>query len=212
LGAISSQLLSTRRSNSLHLSRIKDTRESILDTVVGDLFRGGSDQPPGYNTNYINQGNYNGINTDINLEGQVDPDGDQGMAPQMFQHPVGQGEFTGGYNDEQLYPGQRESVEDRLAAWRLQQQVRYECILLLCVVKLISTTHNCPFYINSNFKSHYLQSKQPPPSMSKADSSYLQLYLVFQYHFSSSFLCGEQYTITNWRMPPLVHRKEYGQP
>lgn len=117
--------------NNVHLSRIRYNR-SVIDAVVSELFRGGGDdQGPNYDNNYLNQDNYNGMNAGMNSDGPINaPNINQGppsqIPQQTYQQPYegGEGEFIGGYNsDVNFYQEHKESVEDRLAAWRLQQQV-----------------------------------------------------------------------------------------
>lgn len=116
-------------SNVRGLSRIRHVPQSVLDVIMSDGYRGG-DQSSGYDNHLTNQSSYS-MNTNMNPNGSASQQTvDQGISSSQMQHPnyqqsfaQGEGEFAGGYNpNEQVY-GQRESMEDRLAAWRLQQQV-----------------------------------------------------------------------------------------
>ena len=114
-----------------HWSRIRGGHQSI-GLSVSDSLRGGSDdQSSYYGTNYVNQGDYNGVNPNSAIPSSIPNTNQVGnmssQIPQQTyqqQYVDGEGEYNGGYKpDEQFYQGHRESVEDRLAAWRLQQQV-----------------------------------------------------------------------------------------
>eukprot|EP00804_Cyclotella_cryptica_P013142 CCRYP_019640-RA/>CCRYP_019640-RA protein AED:0.04 eAED:0.04 QI:307/1/1/1/1/1/2/580/344 len=118
-------------------STIQHRRRSVLDAVVSDLFRGGDDRSSNYNNNYAGQGNFHGMSNNIdtgNEAGGNDAPNMNPVTPSQIPHPpfqqpfaTGNGEFMGGYNaNEPIYDGYRESVEDRLAAWRLQQQQLHE--------------------------------------------------------------------------------------
>ncbi|KAL3804957.1 hypothetical protein ACHAWO_005473 [Cyclotella atomus] len=124
------------RSDGCGLSRIKQN-PSLLATVVGDLFRGGDDgssSTPNHIKQYPNQGNYNdsmssGTQSSENNFNQGIPPSQ--MQQQVYQQPYAEdGDFSNGmyHNPDESFYGQRESVEDRLAAWRLQQQQMQESL------------------------------------------------------------------------------------
>lgn len=154
---IKDQLI-TRSNAACDLSKIRQKHEHpshLLAAVVGDLFRGGADgSTPDYNSNqYANRGDYNDMNSGSaqtsgqNLDQGVPPSQilqqqqqftNQGQQLEQQQHTyqqpfyaTGEGDFSNGiYNPDEPFYGQRESVEDRLAAWRLQQQV---CLAISCL-------------------------------------------------------------------------------
>lgn len=132
----SARLLSSR------IAQHETSYPSILDLVISDLTRGGdageSSHPPfghvNNNNNYQNhQHDYKGVNSSYGQSNVLEAN--EGMIPSQVPqqqqeayerrpYPDGSAEYPGGYNsNEQIYHGQRESVEDRLAAWRSHQQV-----------------------------------------------------------------------------------------
>ena len=171
------------------LSRITHhkTHPSVMDVLVSNLLRGGdggesSHSPLGHdnNNNYQDQHNYNAVNGNINSYGQSSAlEANKGMIPpsqvsqqeQAYEQPYADesGVYPGGYNsNEQLYHGQRESVEDRLAAWRSQQQVcLYDYGFSVTSVHFFNSHHTyCGHQFpctNSKYKNLYPQNRQHPP-------------------------------------------------
>ena len=171
------------------LSRITHpkTHPSVMDVLVSNLLRGGdggesSHSPLGHdnNNNYQDQHNYNAVNGNINSYGQSSAlEANKGMIPpsqvsqqeQAYEQPYADesGVYPGGYNsNEQLYHGQRESVEDRLAAWRSQQQVcLYDYGFSVTSVHFFNSRHTyCGHQFpctNSKYKNLYPQNRQHPP-------------------------------------------------
>lgn len=157
IATIKDQLI-TRSSVACDLSKIRQKHEHpshlLVEAIVGDLFRGGADgSTPYYNSNqYTNRGDYNDMgsaqSSGRNLDQGVSPsrilqeqqqqytNQEQQLEQQQhtYQQPfygTGEGDFSNGiYNPDEPFYGQRESVEDRLAAWRLQQQV---CLVIPCL-------------------------------------------------------------------------------
>ena len=128
----SSQLGQVGLCGANHWSRIRGGHQFTGQTVSNSLRGGSDDHSSYYGNNYAQQGNYNSATSSsatpsgISSTNQVDLSSQIPQQP-SYQQPYAdrEGEFIEGYSpDQQFYQGQRESVEDRLAAWRLQQQVR----------------------------------------------------------------------------------------
>jgi hypothetical protein len=190
------------RSDGSGLSRIRQN-PSLLVTVVGDLFRGGDDgssSTPNHDNQYANQGNYNdsmssGTQSSENNFNQGIPPSQ--MQQQVYQQPYAEdGDFSNGmyHNPDESFYGQRESVEDRLAAWRLQQQVCQLFDIPCCFahIQLFTLLTSLTFptsitHLKSKCKNHSLQNKQPQQSTNRVVSNYSQPYPASRSHSSSSF-------------------------
>jgi hypothetical protein len=122
-------------------------RCNLLNSVVSEVFRGGdAGESQGHNNNsYVNHGGFDGVannnnNNNNNIQdipGQIPPpmggsntdfnyQTSMANTVNVQQHQTS-GEFADvmGANSDPTTYGYRETVEDRIAAWRLQQQVSY---------------------------------------------------------------------------------------
>jgi hypothetical protein len=151
---------------------------SVLDAVVSDLYRGGGDQSSNYNNN---------INANVGANGPVNGNEVPAMDQVPPRVPPTNQQFGDYTDNEPIYDGYRESVEDRLAAWRLQQQVCHIEILFIDLSLPTSTLQNHLLMTPSKSTPLNPQNRQLVQLTNKAGLNYLQPSLECPYLSSSSF-------------------------
>ena len=98
----------------------------MIDSIVSNQFRGGSDGSSSSNINNLNDGEMDAttFNNNYAQPPSINPNVQtmQNDPNMQSADPMGMGVGLNS-NDPTMMYGQRETVEDRLAAWRKAQQV-----------------------------------------------------------------------------------------